>query len=271
MNNTIRGLMHVLSCAALTLVTMGAVHATPTVYSGTVAGGDEPLTDFGDAGQARKDFLGKLADGSVRTEGFEQLSLGQYADSKEVALFKDAASLKGAGEVKSAPYGPPNNGSPGEYFGRFNTTEGGGQWWETSTPFSITFTSPVSAFGFYLTDLGDFDGTLWLLLYARADNNTPSARLAIEAPQDATNGSLTFFGFVDDKGQYARIDFSITQGTCNEGDECPEDFIGFDDLTFGALRQDEPPPNGAPEPTSLALLALALLGLAWSSRFRRAR
>ncbi|WP_162911027.1 PEP-CTERM sorting domain-containing protein [Azohydromonas sediminis] len=277
MKNTIRGLMHVLGCAALTLVTMGAVHATPTVYSGTVADGDKPLTDFGDAGQARKDFLGKLANGSVRTEGFEQLSLGQYADDKEVALFKvkdkdaDAASLKGAGEVKSDPYGPSNNGSQGEYFGRFNTTEGGGQWWETSTPFSITFTSPVSAFGFYLTDLGDFDGTLWLLLYASANDDTPSAQLAIDAPQDAANGSLTFFGFIDDKGQYARIGFDIAQPTCNLGNACPEDFIGFDDLTFGALRQDEPPINGAPEPASLALLALALLALAWSSRFRRSR
>lgn len=263
--------MHVLGCAALTLVTMGAVHAAPTVYSGTVAGGDKPLTDFGAAAQARTVFLGRLADETVQTEGFEQLAAGPYAGDGQIGLFKGQGSLKGAGEIKNDPFGPSDDTTPGEYFGRFNTTEGGKQWWETSTPFSITFTSPVSAFGFYLTDLGDFDGTLWLLLYAGANDDTPSITLPIEAPPNATNGSLTFFGFVDDKGRYARIGFGIDQGPCNESDECAEDFIGFDDLTFGALRQEEPPPNGAPEPTSLALLALALLGLAWSSRFRRAR
>ncbi len=254
-----------------------AAVTTLTTFTASLAGGTGPMKPSGGVADAQSAFLGELADGSVRIEGFEGANLGEVLPGVGLSIFSMEALLSGSGDIKADPFGPPpDDDTPGEFFGRFNTTEGGKNWWETALSFSIEFKSPISALGFYLTDLGDFDGSLLLLLHG-ANNDGTIERVTVPRPdQSLENGSLTFFGFIDPNRTFGKIEFSIVQRECEEGEECAEDFLGFDDLIFGALRQTEPPPpppppNGAPEPTSLSLLGAALLGLAWTARRRRSR
>jgi MYXO-CTERM domain-containing protein len=171
-------------------------------------------------------------------------------------------------------------GSGGSYAGRFNTTGGyssngawaAGQWWEASGDFDIEFASGVSAFGFYLTDSNDFLGQLSLVLTDKNGNKTTITD--ITGTSGAADGSLQFFGFVDDAMTYTKVSFDITQaqapGVQALGAALDTyDVFGLDDLLIGAAKADVP--NPAPEPATLALAALGLGALAATRRRKNAK
>lgn len=203
----------------------------------------------GDPVDARQDFLSNLA-GGVGTEDFEDFSLG---DSSPINLSFPgssgslSATLQGGGtEIDSG-----NNG-----FGRFPTsgnnlveTAGGGG-------FEIDFADPISAFGFFGTDVGDFSGELILEL----TNASTGAVTEINVGNDTTSsadGALLFAGFVDSDASYSNIAFENTDtGT---------DVFGFDDMTIGDIDQV----NEVPAPAPLVLMGLGLLGLGLGGRRRR--
>lgn len=232
--------------AAVTLgVVTTASHAALTTYTGQqiVNITADPFTapTSGAAISARGNFIDDVS--VIAEEGFER-------ESPEVLnlanLLGNRASLSGGGSVETLMC------DSGYCPGRFNTTPNGTTWYESSSSFTIDFGNlAVSAFGFYLTDFGDFGGTLSLF-----HNDTKI--VDIPALDPASTGSLAFFGFTTYDLGYTSITFKIEQTGSNS------DWIGIDDLVIGSLRT-----RNVPEPATLMLTGLGLLGLAATRRKQR--
>ena len=119
--------------------------------------------------------------------------------------------------------------------GRFATS--GTNYFDVSTnSFSVAFSTAVAAFGFYATDIGDFNGQLTItLIHATGPNTT----LTVNNTLNGNDGSLLFWGVIDTANPFTSIQFGNTApGT---------DFFGFDDIRVGDVRQVT---GGVPEPTT---------------------
>ena len=128
--------------------------------------------------------------------------------------------------------------------------------------FQIGFSAPISAFGFYATDIGDFGGQLSLIM-------TPSGGGPNVVLQPAhslgsggsTNGRPLFFGFYDTTTSYSSILF---------GNSSTGDVFGFDDMTIGDRDQVTPDPSGViPLPVPILLLGSGIMllgGLGFARR-----
>jgi len=238
-----RMLMSTAVGAVSALLSMAA-NAAPVVYfgenqnpGGTVSG--DPLN-------ARNAFLSALT--GVGNEGFE----GFPVLTEQPLNLSFAGSSGGLSAILSGGSGEVRDTST---VGRFNTTAGAGasKWFDVASSFVIDFATPISAFGFYGTDIGDFNGQVTASL---TDINDVVTTLNVGNTVNGSNASLLFWGFTDSTNSYKRITFGNTAA----GD----DFFGFDDMVIGDQRQVVPTPT--PEPGSLALVGLSLAGLAASRR-----
>lgn len=213
-----------------------AASAAPIVYFGE---NQSPAgTVSGDPVLARASFLSSLI--GVSNEDFEAQSGGAPLN----------LNFTGSGGAITATLSGSGSVGVGPGAGRFNTSAGGSRYWEVSGAFVITFSEAISAFGFYGTDIGDFDGQVTLGLAGGG-----SVDLTVDNTINGNNGSLLFFGFIDPTQSYT----SITFGNTAAG----SDFFGFDDMVIGDREQVVIP---VPEPGSAALLAMALLGMGAATR-----
>jgi hypothetical protein len=240
------------SVLGVLLLAAPVASAAPITFFGEDLNPGLTVPPGGNANLARLEFLSNLA-GGVGTETFEGFALGTGAPlniSFPGSTGNITATLAGPGA-----YGIENNAGGGgtggaASVGRFNTTPGGSQFLEAAAGqnFTITFSSPIAAFGFFGTDIGDFSGQLTLALTQGGVVNIP-----IPHTVGGPNGSLLYWGFIDQVNTYTAIAFNTTQSV---------DRFGFDDMTVGDLGQV------VPEPGTLTLVGLGLVGLCLRGRRR---
>ena len=218
-------------------VVVSTAHAAKVVYFGEnlTPGG----TVVGAPVAARSAFIGLLS-GAVN-EDYEGFAIGDLAP---LPMSFAGATLSGVGAIANATAN-----------GMFNTSPAGSQWWAADGAFNIAFATPIGAFGFYGTDIGDFGGQLTLTLTDVSDVVS-----TIMVPHElGGDGNLLFFGFIDLSNAYKSIAFA---NTGNSGD-----VFGYDDMVFGNPVQGCVTNCGTV--SELQMLALLVSGLAALALTRR--
>lgn len=235
------------------LLTAAAAHALPTageIFSFQDTAPNGVLTS--DVQSEQRRMLSLLA-ANVAAFGFESGNVGEtapqavdFAGSLNTTI---TATLTGGDGVIA---GAANAG-------RFNTTADGSKYWAVRAgdagTFTINFSEAISAFGFYGTDIGDFEGTLTLVLHSATGADE---ELVVRRGAAVAGGSLLFYGFADIDARYTSITFRSTVGG--------GDVFGFDDFIVADAGQFLPQDTPIPEPTSLALVGLALCAAGWSRK-----
>lgn len=238
-----------LGVALLAVALSSAVQAAPLLYSGSRGGFEANLS-------------------SNVSDGLESQTVGANALAPNaLQLTALGAGTTLTGTSKAYKIGDDdflmtglirNSGSSG----RYNTTAGGTKWWESALNFSLAFGGgPVEAFGFNLIDYGDFRGSMSLEILG-AGNSVLASFNDLDQGTDNASGSLLFFGVSDTSASIYGVRFKINQD--DEDDATAYDWLGFDDLMVGSRTA-----NNVPEPGSLALVGISLLGLAAAGRKAR--
>jgi len=161
---------------------------------------------------ARDAFIARL--NGANTENFDAISAGTPAPFSVNMGASGTATLSGSATVTNFL------GS-----GRFATS--GSNFIETSTNFTISFSLPQTAFGFYATDISDFGGQL-SITYSDGTSST----VAVPHSNPATDGSVFYYGLIDMDNPFVSVVFNNSNAT---------DVFGFDDLTAGTAAQVIPP------------------------------
>lgn len=233
-------------------VALALALASAPAQAATVFFGENQSPGFGVSGDpvtARNSFLSNLS--GVGTENFESQPYGQ---TPPIVLTFPGSS----GSITATLSGSNvsiGNTATGSGVGRYATS--GSQYLETSSSgFTITFSTAIAAFGFYATDVGDFNGQLTV-----TTANGTSHQYTVANTVGGNDGSLLFWGIIDTVDLFTSITFGNTAaGT---------DFFGFDDMTIGDVNQVVQPGNEVPLPGALPLFVSGLGALGFVAHRRK--
>jgi hypothetical protein len=205
--------------------------------------GDPSVATPVNSSAASGQFLANLA--RVGTETFEEYATNTFVPLTANFSGLGSAVLSGTGTVVSGNDGGGRFPISGTQY--LLTDAGGG--------FNLKFNNPVSAFGFYATDIGDFGGQILLTL---TDENGQLSNLTVPntvGSNGSTSGSVLYYAFLDNSNAYSNIMFSDTS---------TPDIFAFDNITVGST-------SAAPEPGAFALIGIGMVGLFGMGRVRRSR
>jgi hypothetical protein len=233
-----------LSSLALATVLLAApLGAQQTFFGEDTDGSETTRSTLVNSLTAQNLFLAMLQ--GVGTEDFNSFSPGFYSSLGLNFPGAGSATLLGGGNVVALP------GTGTDGFGRYPISSP--NFWEVNAnSFSIAFSNPVAAFGFFGVDIGDFGGILSLSFL------TGSGSIVVPVPHTvassgsyggSSGGSVFFFGYINTASPFTKVTFNIA------GD--PTDFFGFDNMTIGSVEQVV----SVPEPSGILLLATGLLGV----------
>jgi len=216
------------------LVGAGVASAQEVFFGEDPGSGDNnvPLGATPNADAARAAFFERLVLGGTGTEDFEGFTAGEGAPLV-VDFTVLTATLTGSGQVANVTPGTTDGD------GRYATS--GAQYWDTDQNFTVDFSQPVQAFGFYGIDMGDFAGQLTITYDTGVQQNVD-----IPHTVNGPTGSVLYFGFVSPQAFS-----SITFSNSDQGD-----VFAFDDFT---VQLTVPPPP--PGPPSVAIPTQSPLGL----------
>jgi hypothetical protein len=222
----------------------GTAQAAPVTFFGEDLNptGNTPIpTPLSD--DARNSFFDNLT--GVSTETFEEFNNG---DSNLNVTFP------GSGITANLSGGTIQNFSSA---GRFAISSPNYYNAATSS-FAINFTAPISAFGFYGTDIGDFGGVLSLTLTDIHGNMSSLVVPAAEGSGGSSpeSGSALYFGFFDLTDQYTSVVFNNTNTVDN---------FGFDNFSVGNAQEVTPT---VPEASTWLMMILGFAGLGGAGYFR---
>jgi hypothetical protein len=253
---------------AMAAATLTTAQAAATTYFGNNPGANGGVVDAVGAGldpvNQRNLFRSSLA--SSQSEAFD-MSPGDTVLLNNLFAAGSGVSLTAVGIAETTSRVQNNyNGTGNAWTGRFNTTGdlatlpgdpvSASGWFETNkSTISIDFGTAVSAFGTFLTDVGDFDGALTVEVFGASGLLLRSELISAGARN--SQGGLAFFGYTNNDAEFNKVLFTLAQPANTQVGQY--DFVGFDDFITGPLKSTS---GTVPEPTSLALvgLSLALLG-----------
>jgi hypothetical protein len=226
--------------AASALFAAGLAHAGPilTVHSG----------DLTSLKSVESNFLASLG-GAVITETFEGFPVGTQEKvlGTSVGTFEQVTPGSGGacvGNLKGCNGGVAilNTGTS-PFSGRFNTTDPGSKWLDSFDSEVVLFTpiAGVNALGFFVTDPNDVNGKFGITL---SDGSVYSHIFGIESDPNRKlgNGSV-FYVTITSSHAITGVTFLANSPTGNDG-------YGIDNVSARV-----------PEPGTLALLGLGLLGV----------
>lgn len=229
------------------------MHATPVTFFGEdINKAGDPLTATPTKSNAAHNaFFSNLQ--GTQTQTFESYSAGT-----QLPL---TISFGSAGNATlTDPTGGSAIESGNDGYGRFPIS--GSNYLETGagSGFTLTFSAPIAAFGFYATDVGDYGGSLSLAL-GGAHPQTVNVGNTVGSGGN-TSGSALYFGFYDTTNPFTSIMFNNTGSG-------GIDVFGFDDFTIGSVSQVVPVPvTATPEPASFLLIGTGMTALLGFHRFR---
>lgn len=242
---------HINILLAIGLVsTVSIVQAVPIIYFAEDASTAQSVV--GTASEAeRNNFLSTLT--GVGNENFESFAVGSINPSLTFPGSSGAitANLTGDSCIDNTASGGCGGSNPGRW------ATSGDQFWETTSGgvFQIDFTSAISAFGFYATDIGDFDNQLIITL---EDTSGVTTEFTVDHSTDIGNydNSLLFWGFQDLGNDYTSLSFSNTG--------LGGDVFAFDDMVIGDKEQIIV--AEVPEPGIIMLFSIGLVGMGFIRR-----
>ena len=200
------------------------------IYEGATDAGGEVI--LGAAVIAQASFLNAVSP-TITAEDFES-----YADNDDLnfeTFTHNGVDCTFGGDAILAISIKAQSGTT---LGRFNTTSGGSQYADgilmsQDYPLEFNFSTPISAFGLYITDLGDFGvgANTQVRLTKSAASGGGTSTYTVTTSSANSNGWLHFWGFTDGTDTYDKVELLRDVSSIDDPDVLT-DAIGIDDVFF---------------------------------------